>query len=546
MRYELSEGVVMYAEYFGLKEMPFSIAPDPAYLYMSEEHREALSHLLFGLRGSGGFILLTGEVGAGKTTICRCVLEKVPEQTDIAFVLNPMLSIEELLASICDELGIAYPKSSVSIKGYVDVINAYLLDSHARGRNTVIIIEEAQNLTSEMLEHLRLLTNLETNKCKLLQIMLLGQPELREMVARPELRQLSQRITARYHLGPLSRSEVTAYVQHRLSVAGCRRSGVFSASALSRLYRLSGGIPRMLNLICDRALLGAYSEGRTIIDRKTVELAAREVSGNYRGGQGVLRWALAGLVLAASSVAFSSGLFTTGKSPGLESVSDISEKSSMTAVSSAKQVISLTLPEGVSGSEGRVKAYQALLAEWKVQGADADPERSCEQLMSHGLQCLRAHGDTEMLRKMNKPSVLLVTGADGTDAYVTLISLSGSSAVIVAGNMPRTVALTELESRWTGDFMALQRMLPEFKGVIFKGSTGSAVSWLEGQFSRINGRMPRWEQMTFDAMMETEVREYQRKKGLAADGIVGSITMSRIQESITRMEPALSTGEGGI
>lgn len=534
----------MYAQYFGLKEVPFSIAPDPAYLYMSEVHREALSHLLFGLRGSGGFILLTGEVGAGKTTICRCFLEKVPEHTDIAFILNPMLSIEELFATVCDELGIVYPKGTVSIKEYVDAINAYLLDSHARGRNTVIIIEEAQNLTPEVLEHLRLLTNLETNKCKLLQIMLLGQPELREMLARPELKQLSQRITARYHLGPLSRSEVSAYVYHRLSVAGCR-SALFSAAALSRLYRLSSGIPRTINQICDRAMLGAYSEGRTTIDRRTVESAAGEVAGTIRGSRKVFRYAFAALLLAVSGVAFSSGLFMHAGTIGEDRLDKSPERRNLTRVS-AEQPPSLSLPEGISGPKGRAAAYEAMLGVWKVQTADADPDRGCNQLLTYGLKCLNARGDIEMLRRINRPSLLRLTGSDMTDVYVTLVSLSGNSAVIVAGNAAMTVVMTELETAWTGEFMALQRMSPDFDGAIFREDSGSAVSWLEGQLSRINGRQPVEGKTIFDAMMEKEVRNYQRREGLVPDGIVGDRTLSRLQESTMRMDPVLQTNERGI
>jgi general secretion pathway protein A len=244
----------MYKDYFGLKELPFSIAPDPRYLYMSEQHREALAHLVYGMNTDGGFVLLTGEVGTGKTTVCRCLLEQIPENIDVAFILNPKLSVHELLASICDELRIQYPQGNNSIKVFIDHINAYLLDAHARDRKTVLIIEEAQNLSTDVLEQIRLLTNLETNQQKLLHIIMLGQPELRDKLSRPELRQLSQRITARYHLGSLSRHEVYGYVSHRLSVAGGHRK-LFPDSVIGTLHRLSNGIPRLINLICDRAML---------------------------------------------------------------------------------------------------------------------------------------------------------------------------------------------------------------------------------------------------------------------------------------------------
>src|SRR4030042_2941610 len=229
----------MYKEYFGLKELPFSIAPDPRYLYMSDKHREALAHLVYGINSDGGCVLLTGEVGTGKTTICRCLLEQIPENCDIAFILNPKLTVEELLATVCHELGISCPEGNTSIKVFVDRINAYLLDAHARGRKTVLIIEEAQNLNTEVLEQVRLLTNLETNQRKLMQIIMLGQPEFREMLSRPELRQLAQRVTARYHLGSLSKKEVAAYVNHRLVVAGTH-SKLFPDSTSGKLYRLSG------------------------------------------------------------------------------------------------------------------------------------------------------------------------------------------------------------------------------------------------------------------------------------------------------------------
>jgi general secretion pathway protein A len=269
----------MYKEHFGLKENPFSIAPDPRYLFLSEGHREALAHLEYGMRGDGGgFVLLTGEVGTGKTTVCRCLLEQVPDDAEVAFILNPKVTVEELLATLCDELGIEYPEGNRSIKVFVDRINQFLLYASGRGRKTVLIIEEAQNLGPDVLEQLRLLTNLETSRAKLLQIIMIGQPELREMLSQPELRQLSQRITARYHLGPLTEREIPSYVEHRLSVAG-GHAGLFPASTIKKIFRLTGGVPRLINVVCDRALLGAYVENKRSVDRATVARASREVFG---------------------------------------------------------------------------------------------------------------------------------------------------------------------------------------------------------------------------------------------------------------------------
>jgi len=268
----------MYLEHFGLGEFPFSLAPDPRYLYLSAQHREALAHLLYGVQSEGGFVQLTGEVGTGKTTVCRCFLEQLPKSTRAAVILNPSLTAEELLASICDEFEIPRPGGPPSLKASLDSINRFLLDAHAAGERAVLIVDEAQNLDPAVLEQVRLLTNLETSRHKLLQIILMGQPELRATLARPDLRQLAQRITARFHLQPLSREETAAYVRHRLGVAGCHEE-LFPPAVIGRLQRLSRGVPRLINILCDRSLLGAYVQGRYQVDRATLDQAAREVAG---------------------------------------------------------------------------------------------------------------------------------------------------------------------------------------------------------------------------------------------------------------------------
>src|SRR5215470_5424763 len=269
----------MYLTFFGLNEKPFAITPDPRYLYLSERHAEALAHLLYGINEAGGFVQLTGEVGTGKTTIVRSLLAQTPKNAEIALILNPRMTAPEFLLTICEELGIGVQDAaSGSLKDLVDILSDYLLRAHAGGKRVVLVVDEAQNLSPHVLEQVRLLTNLETNTQKLLQIILIGQPELRELLARNELRQLAQRVTGRYHLDPLSREETAAYVRHRLRVAGAT-TDILAPTALSEVYRLSQGVPRVINVICDRALLGAYSQDRHRVPATLVRSAAAEVFG---------------------------------------------------------------------------------------------------------------------------------------------------------------------------------------------------------------------------------------------------------------------------
>jgi len=294
----------MYKAYFGLSELPFTIGPNPKYLYLSEQHREAMAHLLYGLSEQGGFILLTGEVGTGKTTLCRSVLQQLPDDVEVALILNPRASSIELLQYICDELNINYHGSD-SAKVLNDALNAYLLEAYANHQRVVVMIDEAQQLSIETLEQVRLLTNLETNKDKLMQIILVGQPELNDMLASKNLRQLSQRIKSRYHLGELDLPQLGAYIKNRLRVAGCERQ-LFTKKAIKQIYHYTHGVPRLINVLCDRSLMGAYATDKFIVDQKIVKQAAREVFGNdvSISGSNLMKWVsfavvIIGLVFAS-------------------------------------------------------------------------------------------------------------------------------------------------------------------------------------------------------------------------------------------------------
>ena len=271
----------MFRDFFGIEKNPFSNTPDPEFLFMSPSHKEALAHLIYGVEGNSGFVLLTGEVGTGKTTLCRYLADNAPENADLALCINPRLTEVELLASICDDVGVGHLGSRYSVKELTDSINRHLLDVHARGRRAVLVIDEAQNLGFNALEQVRLLTNLEAADTKLLQIILIGQPELRDIVEKPELRQLSQRITARYHLPPMAPAEVGDYVAHRLRIAGLAPE-TFSTGAINVIIENARGIPRLINSIGERCLLGAYAADIKTISADLAHAAAREVLGEER------------------------------------------------------------------------------------------------------------------------------------------------------------------------------------------------------------------------------------------------------------------------
>ncbi len=571
----------MYNDYFGFTEAPFSIAPDPRYLYLSDQHREALAHLLYGINSNGGFILLTGEVGTGKTTVCRCLLEQVPENTEVAFILNPKYTVMELLAAICDELRIPVEGTEHNIKGYVDSITAHLLKSHSEGRHTVLIIDEAQNLGVDVLEQVRLLTNLETNAKKLLQIILLGQPELLEKLSRPELRQVAQRITARYHLRALSRKELDAYIAHRLSVAGFDAQ-LFPAGTLNRLYRLSRGIPRLINVLCDRALLGAYVQRDTRVEVPVLSKAAKEVFGQEEsGGGGPLgrsRWWLGGslaAVLAGTlawnlpalsnwidtasadrsvAVADSAPSGTGGDSQVLHMTAALyDEDQDVAPPETASQVVDASAivpsspanwlwPSHIDPRLSKVIAYRALFQAW---GVDYDPKQQpivCRFAREQGLDCLFLKGDAQSLRSLNRPAVLKLFNASGQEFYATLLGLEGERATLQVADQIRVVEIKDLELWWLRSYTVFWRLPPGYQGPLRPGMTGDNVVWLDRKLAQLQGRPPRvTPPSAYDEQLVRQVKQFQQSLGLMADGIVGPQTAIRIN-SLTAPPGKLSDG----
>jgi len=525
----------MYQSYFGLAEEPFSIAPDPRYLYMSQRHQEALAHLLYGVNAGGGFVLLTGEVGAGKTTVCRCLLEQIPASCDVAYIFNPKLTVEELLSTICAEFGITCPPGNTSVKVYIDCINTYLLDAHAKGRHTVLIIDEAQNLSADVLEQLRLLTNLETNQRKLLQIILLGQPELAAMLERPELRQLAQRIIARYHLGPLDKQEVAAYVQHRLVVSGAQRQ-LFPLSLMGRLYRLSGGIPRIINVLCDRALLGTFVQSKEKVDRATLKQAAIEVFHNAATQpRNLLLPLLSGLLLAVLVAVMYQTFWQTPST-------SIAEAQAAAAKPVAPLPDALEWPATYPHSRSQKMAYAALFRAWGADnlGSDYRVGDECRQAEAIGLRCLIARGGLNELRQLNLPAVLLMQDKQGRKFNATLTKLDEQSATFAVASETRTVTLAAFAEQWSGHYTLLWRMPPVLSNKIRPGDRGPDVEWLGKQLSQLYGKTAATtKDQLYDEAMVRQVKQFQLAQGLIPVGIVGLQTMIRLSSAADMTTPKL-------
>ena len=560
----------MYYDFFGFREPPFSIAPDPRYLYLSDRHKEALAHLMYGVQGQGGFIVITGEVGTGKTTVSRCFIENVPDHVDIALILNPRLSARELLSSICDELEIPHDISA-TIKELVDLINRDLLKAHAAGRHKVLMIDEAQNLSAEVLEQLRLLTNLETAEKKLLQIVLLGQPELQEMLALPELRQLNQRVTARYHLDAIGRDELAAYLKYRLSVAGMR-GDIFSQRAVNRLYRESQGIPRLINLISDRALLGAYAEGEHEITPEHIRQAAKEVRGQSlgpmpsRARQSPDRSQY--LIVAASilvAIIGTAWLFERW-SPGGAFLTDPSSaeplQGAVERVEEQEQKPLQEIQETVSGEPSApvelavpgqlldsVEAFQELFGIWGREYEPSEAPVACDWANEEGLGCLSRQGSRRSLEFLDRPAMLQLQDEAGNRGFVVLRHLDGDTADIALPSGNQTVLFASIERYWFGEYRVLWRLPEYLTGDGFYSNGGGEQLWigarmmdLADRFSNSRAESDRVKRLD----SEEQVRWYQSLRGLTVDGIAGAMTIIQInndlEANIPRLKPLQSEG----
>ncbi|MCU0977106.1 MAG: AAA family ATPase [Steroidobacteraceae bacterium] len=527
----------MYESFFGLTEKPFAITPDPRYLYLSERHAEALAHLAYGIQESGGFIQLTGEVGTGKTMVVRSLLQQLPANCDMALILNPRITPAEFLLAICDELHVAVPERlASSVKGLVDLLTRFLLDAHARGRRVVVMVDEAQNLSPDVLEQVRLLTNLETATQKLLQIILVGQPELRDVLTSPDLRQLAQRITGRYHLEALSRSETQAYVRHRLRVAGAAAE-IFTAGALREVHRVSGGIPRIINVVCDRALLGAFTREEHRVTGDLIRNAASEVYGRPVLHPWVRWLALAG---AGAGVALL-GLALWRAFP--PEAAPPAEPAAAVAVEPAEAVeppppaeapppsLESLLAREAAGTTTDA-AFAGLLRLW---GASYEPgsARPCDQVAAQGLQCVAQRGSFAQLRLINRPAILSLADASGAEHQVVIERLDDEGARLAIGSVPYTVSLAELANHWFGEFLVVWRPSQPAVKDLRLGMRGEDVRWLRQGLAQVGG-LPAESAAgdTFDAGVERLVEEFQRARRLAVDGIAGMQTQLLLDSAI--------------
>ncbi|OQW93903.1 MAG: hypothetical protein BWK79_08685 [Beggiatoa sp. IS2] len=537
----------MYTAHFGLTAAPFSITPDPQYLYLSECHREALAHLLYGVTEGSGFVLLTGEVGTGKTTLCHCLVNQLPATADVAFLSNPQVSPLELLATLFDELRLHHAKE-YTLKDFIDALHAYLLAAHSVGRQTVLILDEAQNLAPEVLEQVRLLTNLETTHRRLLQIILVGQPELQKIIKNKNLRQLAQRITARYHLKPLLWKDTQAYINHRLSVSGVR-TPLFTKRAMYQIYRSSHGIPRLINIISDRALLGGFVKGQNPINTTITHKAIREVRGegvsNFMFNKYYSMIAIAVIIalIMVGWVYYPRSLFnpmseqttTSSLSPSIQvnpshlPVSPPEKIAVPNATIPLNPTNVLTLLESPETFKDIESAFTTLFRYWQLDYAKFTGKTGCERAETQGLACLYRVGKWDDIRRFNRPTIieLAIESRPQERYHVVVTGLQGDKATLNFLGYTFDFPLAEIDKYWLGHFLLLWHPPALPLPLLSVGSSGASVLWLRKHLDRVEGRLSdaTTASPNYDAALKRRVAAFQQQQGLGADGIAGELTL---------------------
>ena len=540
----------MYTRFFGLSENPFALSPDPRYLYSSRRHQEALAHLTYGMTQGGGFVQLTGEVGTGKTMMIRTLLDRLPESVDVALVLYPYLTAREFIAAICEDLHIPYDKDDASVKPLIDALRNYLLANHARGRRTVLIIDEAQKLGHEILEQVRLLTNLETTKEKLLQILLIGQPELNQILAQQNLRQLAQRITARYYLKALTAAETREYIRHRLQVAGAKAE-LFSPAAVWWIHRAAKGTPRIVNVICDRALLGAYAEAKPAVGLRLARRAAAEV-GQLQSPR--LRPAFAAAAAIVGVVAIAAWQYLPPSlHPTAQPIAPAAPALPVAPPGTAEPVAAAVTPTQALAAAPALTtllqrpelrtdtdaAFARLFARWDIDAADLDGTNGCERADDAGLRCALVTGTWNTLRAFNRPAIVELTDDRGDRHHVLLTQLKADSATLDFGGSLHDLPLLDIDRHWLGKALLLWRP-PTEAAVLRRGMRGADVAWLRAALARglADTRIAPGD--LFDAVLETHVKEFQRRAQLPVDGAVGELTFLRLPSDDPSLTPAVT------
>jgi general secretion pathway protein A len=508
----------MYETFFGFSEKPFNLTPDPKYLYLSQRHTEAFAHLEFGRKEKGGFILITGEVGTGKTTLARYFLSRLDARTATAFVIYPALTAAELLRSILEDLHA--PVSGSSLKDHVDALHRFLLDARAQGREVVLLIDEAQDLSPEVLEQVRLISNLETDTEKLIQIVLMGQSELQEMLARRELRQLAQRVTARYHLSPLGRAETEDYIRHRLVVAGGEGKVAFSERALLAVHRHSGGIPRLINLICDRALLAGFVSGQRTIEAGMVARAAAEVTPGAprRRAWPAAAAAVAAVAILGSVLAWRTGLATATPALAPPEPPPAPPAAAAPGTAPAAPGTLATLVLGLSRDASREAALRDVGALWGGGPLEKTP--------------LRTH--LEQVRRLDLPVVVeMFHPARADTCYLALLRIEGDQAVVSAGHGEALrIPLPELDRLWTRQAIFLWR---DFDRLGAASDPARTATWARDGLARLG-------YLQGEADLGSAVARFQRDAELTPDGVIGSRTLMTLYSRAPNPRPRLTGG----